>query len=54
MASSKQSSDSANAKGVGTKQLSENSPTVRIAARVEDGGASGKGKKVLPLKNGSK
>ena len=49
----KQSSDAANAKGVGTKQLSEKSPSVRIASRIEDGGESGKGSKVLPVKNGA-
>ena len=40
-----QSTDAANAAGFGTTKLSERQPDVLKASPVQDGGASGKGKK---------
>lgn len=49
-----QNTDMANAKGVGTKKLSENTPSPAISAPINDGGNSGKGKKKLPLTEGTR
>lgn len=49
-----QSSDSANASGFGTKQLSPNQGSPLIAASIQDGGQSGKGTKMPPKDTGTR
>lgn len=48
----RQSSDSANASGFGTNQLSSRQPDVLKSNKLEDGGASNKGQKEPENKTG--
>lgn len=49
-----QASDSANSAGFGTNQLSSRQPDVLKANKLQDGGASGKGRKEPADKTGAR